>query len=548
MLLDLGEIAYALSLFGRCFPPKQFLRLFEEEGKNPAMISRAFSLLCVYRVIESQQEPRLLSNNFSAEETIPAEKKKLIRLMAHRRLLSWVEQRKLTPCFRLLAILAELGGGENLDDELILKSIYADIVAGTVQQIEKAMDSGYFRDIFTAEKAAIIGYIYQTTGAMLTGGPDEIKAAFVNPLPDCSAFPALKAQVLVHQSCFLVGQRDIKPALEAIKEAIQLSQKKNNFCLAQSYRLFSLVNLSRRQAGETNDYLDFAMENAEKSGNCRELGISAYYAAVSQFLFGNISKAIRLARKSREQALAADDCGWADRAHFFEGRLSFEIGSYRESLEIFESLRKKPMERASPEKDRLLAAWVYRARVFFQNPLIPKPSDSGPDADLFEVEAAYLAGNFRKAAKLADALTNPHAEQSFLFTEQPDWHSGFSQCELLYFSRGEMWDRLICAYHSLALSQISAGEEAMSNIQRILRDEQLSEMDPWDAFYFFAWYRILEQSGSGQIDKNTAVSMAYKRLQRRASRIDEVETRRQFLFQPRWNGALSLAAREFRLI
>jgi hypothetical protein len=107
---------------------------------------------------------------------------------------------------------------------------------------------------------------------------------------------------------------------------------------------------------------------------------------------------------------------------------------------------------------------------------------------------------------------------------------------------------MICAYRSLALARISAGEEARHNMQRLLRDEQLSDMDPWDAFYFFAWYRILQQTGSGQIDMNTAVSMAYKRLQRRASRIDDIETRRQFLSQPRWNGALSLAAREFKLI
>jgi hypothetical protein len=42
--------------------------------------------------------------------------------------------------------------------------------------------------------------------------------------------------------------------------------------------------------------------------------------------------------------------------------------------------------------------------------------------------------------------------------------------------------------------------------------------------------------------------MAFKRLQRRASRIDEVEIRRDFLSLPRWNGALSLAAKEYKLI
>ena len=204
----------------------------------------------------------------------------------------------------------------------------------------------------------------------------------------------------------------------------------------------------------------------------------------------------------------------------------------------------------SPEKDRLLAAWVYRARVFFQNPLIQKPSNGGYDDALFEIEAAFLAGNFQKAVELSGSLTNPYIQENFLFTEQPDWRSGFAQCELLYFCRGEVWERMICAYHSLALCRISAsgGEQAMYNMQRILRDEQLSEMDPWDAFYFYAWYRILEQTGAAQVDMNTAVSMAFKRLQRRASRIDDIETKRQFLFQPRWNSALSHAAKEFKLI
>jgi hypothetical protein len=85
-------------------------------------------------------------------------------------------------------------------------------------------------------------------------------------------------------------------------------------------------------------------------------------------------------------------------------------------------------------------------------------------------------------------------------------------------------------------------------MQRILRDERLSEMDPNDAFYFYAWYRVLEESRSPQIDMNTAVSMAFKRLQRRASRIDDVETRQAYLSQPRWNSALSLAAKEYKLI
>jgi len=73
-------------------------------------------------------------------------------------------------------------------------------------------------------------------------------------------------------------------------------------------------------------------------------------------------------------------------------------------------------------------------------------------------------------------------------------------------------------------------------------------MDPWDAFYFYAKYRILEQTEASLVDMSTAVSMAFKRLQRRAGRIDDNETRRQYLNGSRWNRELSATAKEFKLI
>jgi hypothetical protein len=42
--------------------------------------------------------------------------------------------------------------------------------------------------------------------------------------------------------------------------------------------------------------------------------------------------------------------------------------------------------------------------------------------------------------------------------------------------------------------------------------------------------------------------MAFKRLQRRASRIDDIEVNRAFLSRHYWNAALSRAAKEHKLI
>ncbi|MCL2067297.1 MAG: hypothetical protein FWG99_07505 [Treponema sp.] len=551
MPLDLWEIAYTILLLSRYYPAVFISRLFGEEGKKNAVITRALSLLSMLGVIYSPQDPRLCMDNFSehAQKAL-GEKAAPIKAFVCRRLLDWVKQQKLKPCFNLLLIISDLGAVSQLDDRLILSSIISDLLNETSSSVEAASKSGLLRKISGSKRAAIILFIYNTMRALHFGSEDEIRAMFKEPAPECSSFPILKSQVHANLSSYYLGQRDSAAAQDNVKQAIILSQDKNNLCLPQSYRLFSMVNLCKQQFGESIDYLDFSMANAEKHGNYNELGISAYYASVSQFLYGNLSKAAVLARKAGEECIDAGRPDWADRSRFFEGRLAFETGNYGEAVKIFEALLRSPVNGKSPEKDRLLAAWAYRAKIYHKSSFIPKPDTGGNDADLFEVEASYLAGDYRKCAELSAALKNPYLDDNFLFTEQPHWRSGFSQCELLYFSRGENWDRMVSVFHSLAICRLSAegGEEAVQTMQRILRNERLSEMDPWDAFYFYAWYKILEQTRTNQADMSTAVSSAFKRLQRRAGRIDNVEIRRQYLNKPRWNNALCQAAKEFKLI
>jgi tetratricopeptide (TPR) repeat protein len=544
---ELWEMSYAFSLLGRYFPGGLFPRLFEEAGKNPAMFSRALSLLSLSGLIDSPGDPQPRICDFIPRaEKILGNRKEKVRALVRERLLDWVGRGELNPCFKLLEAQKELGGSGG--DELIQQSIFSDIINGTYKTMEQALSRGTLEKITGPERIKTIGFIIKTLKALLYGDEEHIRSAFQEVPPDCSGFPVFKAQVLANLSCYFLGIRDVDSAGESVKEGIVLSQVKNGPALARSYRLFSLVNLSRQRIADTIDYLGFAVDNAEKSGNYHELSVSTYYAAAAQFLFGNISRAQRLAGLAEDHALAAGNSGWADRSRFFRGRLFFETGRYREALEIFEGLGKNCSGKTGEE--RLLAAWTYRAEVYGQNPRTPKPAGKSPDADLFEIEAAYLAGDYEKAAELSSAPAGFPPDEGFLYTEQPDWRSGFAQAEFLLFPRKDLWDRIVSVYHALAICRLSpsGGEEALHTLHRVLRDERLSEIDPWDAFCFFAWYRVLEETGAAQVDMNTAVSMAFKRLQRRASRVDDLAVRRDFLSLPRWNSALSLAAREYKLI
>jgi hypothetical protein len=564
---ELWEIVYAISVFNRYFPPELFQRLFEEEDKNPAMILKALSILHSSGLIDSVREPRIMNIVFEEyacslfehqqkqmdNQSIDNENR--VKSIISRRLINWAENQKINPCFRLLSEIADLGYIVQIDDMLLLKAITSDIANNTIKLIESAIKSGQLEKLFN-KKADVIRYIYDTSRALSAEYEKEIEKVFLNRAENNkkSAFdeyPVLNAQIMVNFCCYYLSIHDEKKAVEKAKEVMLLGQNKNTYCLPQSYRLFSLICLSKQKINETIEYLGFALSYAEKAGNNHELAISAYYAAAAQFLFGDIFTSANLTRKSIEQSLAVGHPDLADRSRFLEGRLEFELGRYEKAMGIFEVLQKEPFGSMTCEKENLLTAWIYRSKIYCSENEVPKPDIENYDADLFEIEAAYLSGNFKKALELSSVINNPFIEENFLYTEKVDWRSGFAQCEHLYFTHGEIQSRMISLYHALALSNSndeSDSNQALQVIQNILRDEKLCEIDPLDSAYFYAKYRILEQSGASSVDLSTAVSMAFKRLQRRAGRIEDIETRRQYINGSRWNRELSLAAREFKLI
>jgi hypothetical protein len=124
---------------------------------------------------------------------------------------------------------------------------------------------------------------------------------------------------------------------------------------------------------------------------------------------------------------------------------------------------------------------------------------------------------------------------------------------LFIIPKSEIFFRIGSVFRALALCRLKPGdrenqEEALRLIRQVIQDEGLTAMDPNDAFYFFAYYLILKDSGAGEVDMNTIISIAFKRLQRRANQIDDMETKHSFLSLHYWNNALYLAAREHKLI
>jgi tetratricopeptide (TPR) repeat protein len=551
MPLSLWETAYSLSLLGRYFPAWFFPRLFEEEGLNPRLPAKVLEILFRWGIIDSAEDPRPRIQNFTSRaEKILGERKEKIQVMVRNRLLAWANSGRLSPCFRLLRILSDLGG--RVEDTLVLRSFRGDVFNGTCGDIEEAIAGGSFSPLTGTENAPALGWIYRTLRALVGGDEAEIRRVFDSPVPKTAdLFPGFGAQIQANLAIFNLGRRDAGVAAETVKEAMFLNQSSQDGAVP-AYRLFSLVNLSRGRLDDAIEYINFAMEQSEKAEEFEELVKAAYYAAGIQFLYGNLSKAERLALKAENTAQAAGRLEWSDRARFLRGRFRFEAGAYGEALEIFGALA----ENAAGTKEEIAAAWAYRAGVYLKASgyagSVPKPGRSGSDALLFAAEAAFLAGDYREAVSLAEALLEiPETAGDFLFTEFPNWQSGFAQCENILVPPRIFRSRLALVYLALARSRLpygDAGNGLLDPMWRLTREELLNDGDPYDAFCYYGYYCLLQGAGAAQVDMGTAVSMAFKRLQRRASRIDDPGTRQDYVSLNRWNSALSLVAKEYKLI
>jgi hypothetical protein len=578
---DLWEMAYCIVLLRRYFPACLFEELLEEEGVHPSIYRKALEMLAALGAVDMAADPLPRIPGFiSRAEKFLEGKKDPIRGMVRNRLLAWMDSGKLRPCFNFLRIISELGGESG--GAVTLKSLRGDIFDGTCEGIEEAVRLRYFDRLIGAKNAGGSAqsflWVYTTFKALSSQGVREIRAAFSEAAPQDVEYGGLRAQILANRISFSLGIRDIAAASRTAREAMLLNQELKGG-MAASCRYFALVNISNQRLDDALEYISFAVEQAERAGLEEELIVSAYFAAGVEFLYGNLSKAARFALKAEEAAVKIGHIGWAGRSRFLRGKIRFETGYYADALEIFNSLAGWSGGNAATSslKTGTLAAWTGRTGVF----LNPGEAASRAalfrenpcsDALLFEIEAACLAGNDDKAEELTkkwrvssyestggdfdnficDFADDDFIDNDFLFTEQPDWRSGFAQCELILLPGKLLRNRFVSVYQALARSRLETSragkEELVNKIKRLLREDLLVNADPNETFYRYAYYRVLKETGAAQVDLNTAVSMAFKRLQSRAGRIDDIEARQTFLTRHHWNGALSLTAREYKLI
>ncbi|MDR2149692.1 MAG: tetratricopeptide repeat protein [Spirochaetaceae bacterium] len=542
---DLWEIAYTFFLFNCYFPGSAIPTLLAAEGTSSIMISTAFTLLCEQRIIDFIDDPIPRIHNFvaRAEATLGARITRIHTLLC-KQLLAQVAQKKLSPSFMLLKLLRTFNGA--ISSQLVLNVLYHEVINNNYTELDQAFADNSIESILGADMSLVVHSIYKTFKELIHGNETSIQKAFDQPEPNTLGSVGYSLPLFNNWASFYLGIRDTKSALRLLKAAIVNFQKEEY--IAQSYRLFALVYTAKQRIEEAVDYINFAIESAKNNAQTYELTISLYYAAVIYFLQGNLSKAERLAIQSSEWALSNGQYEWVDRAKFLHGRVCFEIGFYDKASAIFENIRSNPHADIGKES---LTAWFYRSSVLACGITpVHKSAQGIYDIRLFELEDYYIRGDYQRVLGYADKLLANLPEQRFMYTEKPDWWSGFTQCEFLLLDPPYLFSHFAKIYRSLAVCRLSSKEahgQALTDMQHLINSTVLKG-DPYTAFYYFAYYLILQQTGAKERELNTAISIAFRKLQSRASYIDDPKIRQSFLTLQYWNAPLNEAARKHKLI
>jgi tetratricopeptide (TPR) repeat protein len=545
--LDIGiwEAAYALSLFGQYFPAYMFADFLAEEGKGHEAAEYILNILVEHNFFRSKDDAKCDFHGYrnAAGHLLGAEKVASIRSSMARMLLSHCAKGRLRPCFGLLSVLHNLGG--KITPALAIEAVKNDVMNGTCRDIEKALAENHLAEICGTEYSFLFSYIFRTLKTFVAGNEAEILAS-VEDAPETEE-PNFKTEILILNALYKIGIRDTEKAFSEIKKSMPICQNSNDkHGITRTHRLFALVNLLRNEFNAASDYLSFAVKEAGRNENSAELSLACYYTAVCDFLFGNISKALQFAKQSEHNAVISGRDEWTVRAKFFTGRCYFEAGLYEEALDLFKDLQSNCSGSSS---ENTISAWIFRTETYLYGKSETQCDFSFGDGRFFEIEAAYFDGNYEKAVKLSDRLLLSLPEESFLFIEQPDWSSGFAQCELLRLPRKDFWFELVTVLRALSLAMLKPKDTdaLVTAIKNIIRDEKHSDTNPHLPFYFFANYKVLRETGATDMDKNNVIRMAFSRLRHRVNRIEDNETRRDFLSKPYWNNAITQAAKEHGL-
>ena len=172
----------------------------------------------------------------------------------------------------------------------------------------------------------------------------------------------------------------------------------------------------------------------------------------------------------------------------------------------------------------------------------------------FTAEYLYFEGNFPKALEVVENALGMEKDVIRVF-RSPRFvlkGSGFEYIEDLAFVMKDghgIFYHLLQAFDAFLSVLVHKTSHGAEELVRLTRDGKLSDIDPYNGFYFFLHALCIpEKPGTDDLDRLTLLSKALRHVQTIASRIDVPGERIEYLNNNYWNAQLLSAGRKNKLV
>jgi len=296
-----------------------------------------------------------------------------------------------------------------------------------------------------------------------------------------------------------------------------------------------------------------AVQQARQTRDHYGYHLSALTEAEVQFLWGDYSTALELARQQQDELRSGPFRTMALLAQFLVGRLHFVLGNYEEALAQFDQGESQlKAEDWASEALALFVRWRLRALAFSGKAHLAcaawEKGDSLHGEDLFyRAEAHYLNRDEARALEFLAAVKEPGVLA--YPPELPTFRTGYDQLEYRLIRTAD--DPGVLVQNALGMESYLRGRyqgEAKSlETLNHLMTSQNDGRDPYSHQYAL-WLALLSYRNSSEASRTTLLGRGLKELQNRGSRIKDRDQRYRFLNHSYWNRIFMDEAKKHKLI
>lgn len=341
-----------------------------------------------------------------------------------------------------------------------------------------------------------------------------------------------------------------------LKRAVMIYQDLDDQSgLARANLDFGLVLLAQEDLLGAREYFTIGARAAANAGDVFESVRAAQLMLVSNYVHGNLSRALEQAEALDEQAATA---GMREVQLFVEharGRIQFELGRYEEAADTFARGRSRARLYAMSRPGAVMERWLARALI--HDGRVRRGTAILNDQRVHAESLFFLAEGLLRRGEHAEAIAALTQGLEFggseaFSPESTPWSTGFAALEdraIGVVAGSRVLEHQMIALRGFVLAESGRVADGIEEMHRLTRELRLSEIDPYNRIYFYLYSRILPESGELNVEDGTTVlGKAVRFIQQRTSRMDDYAHKTDFLRRNYWNARLMEHAQAHNLV